>query len=408
MQIIMAGIDHSTASVEIRERFSFLEWEKTSFMQFLHSGPLVDGCILLCTCNRTELWACCDDSIQLNLPKLLCSFKHLDSEVYRSYFFVKSNQEAVHYLFELTSGLHSLIVGEDQILSQVKNALTFAREQECCGSGLEVLFRTAITAAKKVKTELSISTANASAVNYAISHLAKENIDFSQKKCLVIGNGEMGKRAASALLELGADVTVTIRQYRSGIVEVVPGCQRINYAERYMLIPSCDIIVSATSSPNTTLSAAALLECGIKPGAAFIDLAVPRDIDPAVRQISGIQLFDIDSFSVPKTEELQAQLKQAECLLAEQEQKFHNWLEGRDLLPKMDEIGDSFAEDVLFRIGASLKSLPKEQRELVQSEVHSAAAKEIKKLLFHLRDDVGADTFRRCVDAVIGRKHGNT
>lgn len=407
MKIIMAGIDHSTAAVEVREHFSFTEREKTEFMQSLYSISEVDGCILLCTCNRTELWVSCDDSAFLDLPVLLCEQKSLDAEKYRQFFFVRTAQEAVHYLFELSSGLHSLIVGEDQILAQVKKALNFAREQACCGGTLDVLFRSAITAAKKVKTELSISTANASAVNFAIAHLAKRSLDFSKRKCLVIGNGEMGKRAASALLELGAEVTVTIRQYRSGIVEVIPSCQRIDYAKRYEVIPSCDIIVSATSSPNTTLTAASLLECGIKPGTVFIDLAVPRDIEPEVRQIPGVELWDIDSFSVPKTEELRIQLEQAEQMLAEQEHKFQNWLEGRDLLPQMERIGNVFGEEVLYRMGGALKSIPQADHEMIQEAVQTAAAKEIRKILFHLRDDVGAETFRQCVEAIIGRQNVN-
>lgn len=407
MKIIMAGIDHSTASVEIRERFSFIEREKTEFMYALRAMQKVNGCILLCTCNRTELWVCCEDDVCVNLPAILCEFKHLDTQTHQGFFCVREAQEAIHYLFELSSGLHSRIVGEDQILAQVKKSLAFARELACCGGVLDVLFRTAVTAAKKVKTDLSISTANASAVNIAIEHLAEKKVDFAQKKCLVIGNGEMGKRAASALLELGAEVTVTIRQYRSGIVEVVPGCQRINYAQRYEVIPDCDIIVSATSSPNTTLTAASLLECGVKPGTVFVDLAVPRDIEPEVRLLSGIELWDIDSFSVTKTEELQAQLEQAEYLLAEQEHKFQNWLEGRDLLPKIDEIGNAFGEEVLFRMGAVLKSLPQEEQSTTREAVQTAAAKEIRKILFHLRDDVGADVLRQCVNAIIGRQHGN-
>lgn len=408
MNIIMAGIDHSTAAVEIRERFSFLEREKTDFLQTLCAHKGVEGCILLCTCNRTELWLCCEEGTDLRPVEKICEYKGTSSVQYEQFYVTRTNQEAIHYLFEMTSGLHSLIVGEDQILTQVKKALSFSREQNCCGSVLDVLFRTAITAAKKVKTELSISTANASAVNYAIDYLAKDNVCFSNKKCLVIGNGEMGKRAATALLELGAEVTVTVRQYRSGVIEVVPGCHRINYAQRYDHIPFCDIVVSATSSPNTTITAASLAVCGVKPGTVFIDLAVPRDIEPAVREIPGTILLDIDSFSVPKTEQLRQQLAQAEILLKEQELKFRNWLDGRNLLPEMEQIGDAFAEAVLFRMGSFLKALPQQQRDETRACTQIAASKEIRKLLFHLRDEIDSETFHRCVRAIIGGQYGST
>ena len=153
-----------------------------------------------------------------------------------------------------------------------------------------------MTGAKKVKTELILSTANASAVELAIKRLVDSGVDFTGKKCLVIGNGEMGKRAANALRALTEDVTVTVRQYRSGVVEIPKDCKRINYGERYNLIPECDIVVSATSSPNVTIRKEELVSCGVKPGTIFIDLAVPRDIEPEIREINGLTLYDIDDF----------------------------------------------------------------------------------------------------------------
>lgn len=406
MQILMTGIDHGSASVEVRERFSFTQREKPEVMKAIADLPGYDGCVLLSTCNRTELWVSCAEGMQCDLPALLCSFRQLDAEAYRPYFRSRSGEEAVNYLFEVSSGLQSRIIGEDQILAQVKSARDLAREADACGSVLDVLFRSAVTGAKKVKTELSISTANASAVNYAIAQLTQQGMDFAGKSCLVIGNGEMGKRAASALLALGAKVTVTIRQYRSGIVEVVPGCERINYSERYGLIPDCDMVVSATSSPNMTITASALAEIHVKKNTVFLDLAVPRDIDPAVRDM-GLALLDIDSVSVPRTAELETQLEQAKLLLEEEKTRFRNWFACRDLLPMVEQLGQSFAEEVLFRMGATLKTLAPEQREAVTSAVRDAAAKELKKTLFHIRDDAGMTVFHSSVTAMEGRRrHG--
>lgn len=400
MQIIMVGTDHGMAPVEIRERFSFTTTEKQAFMESLSSDAKYDGCILLNTCNRMELWVSCPEDDQGDLLECICRFKGLEPEQFRPYFVSRSGMEAVSYLFEMASGLRSLIVGEDQILAQVKKAAADAREWGYSGSVLDVLFRSAVTGAKKVKTELSISTANASAVDYAMEMLQSGGMDFSGKKCLVIGNGEMGKRTATALLAMGAEVTVTIRQYRSGIVEVVPGCRRINYSERYSLIPECDIVVSATSSPNTTLSRQALADCGLREGIIFIDLAVPRDIDPAVQELPGVTLMDIDSFSVPRTEELRSQLAQAEEMLQEQKTRFINWVECRDLLPKVEEISERFAGEMSLRMTPAMKALPESQREAMTAAAEDAARKEMKKVIFAVRDESGIDAFRQLVSAL--------
>lgn len=408
MQIFMTGIDHALAPVHVREQFAYTTNEKQALANAILSDSDIEGCVLLCTCNRTELWVSSISGIDPGLAQRLCASKGLDSAAFAPYFVNRQGREAVSYLFALSSGLRSRILGEDQILAQVKKALDDARAAGYSGSVLDVLFRSAVTGAKKVKTQLSISTANASAVDLAIDHLVSQGLEFRGKKCLVIGNGEMGKRAAAALLEQGADVTVTIRQYRSGIVEVIPGCKRINYTERYSLIPQCQIVVSATSSPNTTLTRQDLSACGVAAGTIFIDLAVPRDIDPEIRELPGLELLDIDSFSVPQTEELSRQLEEASALLAEQQTKFENWAMCRDLLPVLDQVGVTFSEEMLFRMGGALKSagLTEAQKDILCTALRDAAQKEFKKAIFTIRDKENVETFRRCVNALSGA--GNT
>jgi glutamyl-tRNA reductase len=267
---------------------------------------------------------------------------------------------------------------------------------------LEVLFRSAITGAKKVKTALSLSTANASAVEMAIAKMSQEGFDFSGKNCLVIGNGEMGKRTADALTKMGAKVTVTVRQYRSGIVEIPDNCQRINYGDRFNVLPMCDIIVSATSSPNVTIKYDDLKNYTIDEDKIFIDLAVPRDIDPEVASLPHVKLYDIDDFSVSQTDELKMQLQEAEQMLTEQKNKFMNWYECRDLIPATGRIADYIAEEVDLRVGAVVKDLglDKGQNEELTSAIDSAAGKVMKKLLFAVRDTAGVDVFRQCIEAM--------
>ena len=400
MKIQMIGMDHSRAPVEIRERFSFTTAGAEAAMKTVCATPGVEGFILLSTCNRTELWVSAKGPVAL--PGILCGLKGVDPADYREYLVCREEGEAVAYLFALASGLRSMILGEDQILAQVKDALSRAREAQCCGGTLEVLFRHAVTGAKRVKSQLLLSTANASAAELAIDRMWKEGYDFTGKRCLVIGNGEMGKRSASALLERGAQVTVTVRQYRSGRVEVLPGCSRIDYGQRYQCLPQCDVVVSATSSPNVTIRVEELKACSLGHDVLFLDFAVPRDIDPEAAQLPHVTLYNIDQFSVPPSQELERQVRQAEELLCQEQARFEAWEACRDLIPRVDALGTYLAGEVDFRIRDVVKELhlSQEQDRIFTRAVESATGKVLKKLMFAVRDNAGAEALRQCLSAM--------
>ena len=222
-------------------------------MERLKKIPGIQGCVILSTCSRMELWASTKADWNGTLLEELCKIKEVDPTQYGEYFVERNEEEAVDHLFHLTSGLKSMILAEDQIITQVKDALTLAREAFVTDNVLEVLFRKAVTAGKKVKTNVIFSRANQTAMDQAIEMLKERKFPLSDARCMVIGNGEMGKLAAQSLKRTGADVTVTVRQYRSGVVTIPMGCSRINYGERLNFLPGCDLVVSATASPNYTL-----------------------------------------------------------------------------------------------------------------------------------------------------------
>lgn len=215
MSISMIGIDHNMAPVDIRAKFAFTKKNAGEAMEKIKNQNGIYGCVILSTCNRLEVWASVDDEVDVCLYDCLCRIKGITEDSYRQYFVERKDQEAVEHLFYLTSGLKSQIIGEDQILTQVKDALNLARENFAADGVLEVLFRMAATAGKRIKTEVPFSHGNPSVIHQAIGFLAEKGYSLRDKTCMVIGNGEMGKVAAQALQEAGADVTVTIRQYLS-------------------------------------------------------------------------------------------------------------------------------------------------------------------------------------------------
>lgn len=396
MGIQMIGIDHSVAEIDIRTIFSFTKKCTAEALEQLKQVKGVEGCVLLSTCNRMELWVSTNEDFSDDLYELLCRIREVDPGRYRQYFKRREEQDAVHHLFRLAGGLESRILGEDQIVTQVKDALAFARENFATDHVLETLFRQAVTAAKKVKTGIALSPSDQSVVHIAIQTLKEQGYIFEGKKCMVIGNGVMGKLAANQIRRQGADVTVTVRQYRSGIVEIPEKCHRIDYGRRMELFGECDYVVSATVSPNYTLTRE-LVEEHLQKPVVLIDLAVPRDIDPQVRELEQVTLFDIDCFrNDARSEEQKEAIRQAEACFAEQMDEFYTWYECVDVIPKIQDIKEKVAMDLELRLQKKLRELPVEEEVRVQlrEDIESAAIRTMNKLLFGLRDGVERKTFR--------------
>lgn len=408
MSICMIGIDHTKATIDVRTIFSFTKKGIAETLTKWKEQKGLYGCVIISTCNRMEIYASCEEET-VDLYELLCQEKQVDRELYQEYVVRRTEKEAAQHLCSLASGLQSRILGEDQIITQVKEALSLARDQFCTDNVLEVLFRMAITAAKKVKTEVVISKGNSSAIHHAVEKLMERGYLFQDKTCMVIGNGEMGKLSANLLKKLGAEVTVTVRQYRSGVVQIPLGCSRIDYGDRYQLLPKCDYVISATSSPNYTITREALEELHLDHKITMIDLAVPRDIETSVQELEAISLFDIDSFEAERTsEETKERLKQAEEILRAQLEEFYDWYYGRDIITMITEIKEKTMEDFHLRTEKQVKAIGRsgsseeERKELtkLQSYIDQAEGKVINKLIFGLKSRVNEDVFRECIKAI--------
>lgn len=404
MSISMVGIDYNKASVDIRAQFSFTKKNAAAAMEKLKEAPGILGCIILSTCNRMEIWASTQEEWEGSLFDFLCEEKGKNPEEFRRYFVERREEEAIEHLFYLTSGLKSQILAEDQIITQVKDALSMARDVYCTDNVLEVLFRMAVTATKRVKTEVVFSRGNSSVIHQAIQKLRETGYSLDGSNCMVIGNGEMGKVAALALAEAGAHVTVTVRQYRSGIVSIPKGCDRINYGERMEFFPSCDLIVSATASPNFTLTKELIQQAATgKKQQILIDLAVPRDIEPSVNEIEGITLYDIDSFKIDTNSlELQESMQKAAAILREQMEDFYCWYDGRSLIPRIQDIQAEAVQDLNLRILKILRKTPMEDedRENLLNAIDVAAGKVVSKMMFGLRDTLEKEEFINCVEGL--------
>ncbi|MBC5649185.1 glutamyl-tRNA reductase [Christensenella sp. NSJ-35] len=290
MNIVMAGIDYRTAGIEIREKFSFTKKKLEAAYARILKNKSISGCIILSTCNRTEIYLSCTRGYRCNAFSVLCSAAEACEQENRKYARIES-EDIFSYLCKLSCGIKSQIWGEDQIISQVKDALSFARGCNATDAYLEVLFRLAVTGAKKIKTTVKFS-----GENYGVCDNATKLIDSSLRrsgKILVIGNGEIGKLMALSLMKSGYDVTMTLRSYKKGKAILPEGVKTVDYAKRYGVMERFDCVVSGTLSPHFTIEKEPFAQLLHKPK-ILVDLAVPRDIEKRIGEIQGISLFDID------------------------------------------------------------------------------------------------------------------
>lgn len=401
MSIQMIEISHTKASVDVRSMFSFTKKQAADSMLELNKEDGIKGLVIISTCNRMELWASIEDNKNISLLNLLEKIKQINMNLYKQYFIQRFENEAAIHLFRLSCGLESQILGEDQIITQVKEALSLARENYCTDNILETLFRMAITAAKKVKTEVYFNKANYSIIHKVIENLQKKGYSIKAKRTMVIGNGQMGKLASLALKEAGADVTVTIRQYKSGIVEIPKDCKRIDYGERIDYLKCCDLVISATTSPNYTLKKLDIAEIDLKQPMILIDLAVPRDIEPEIACFKNIQLYDLDSFKIDiQSEQTKRNIVKADEILKKQLEEFLSWYQCRDIIPKIQHIKQSAITDLESYIQKFIKNVPIDEKETLNSAIEYAAEKVVNKMLFGIRDVANQDIFRACIEAL--------
>ena len=400
----MAGIDYRKAPVQVREMFSMTVSAVERALLHSRKREHVTGCVIISTCNRTEYWISGESEgfDRLNPAELLCEEKERDFKAFESYFTVREGMEAVHYLMELSCGIQSQIFGDDQIITQVKHALEIAREQGALDSVLEILFRTAVTGAKKVKTKVLLTNVDRSVAGAMTTLLENEQIPIEGKKCMVIGNGEIGRLAASELVKAGGDVYMTLRQYKTREAVIPAGCHVIDYDDRYERLPEMEIVVSATVSPHYTLTmerAADNMGSGSK---VLVDLAIPRDIEPGVGKLPSVRLYDMDSFSQLKYEGDSRQIAVADEILKKYELEYEQWYEFREFVPMVKKISKMAGEDTSARLKKELKQygLERESREALEKAIEKAASKVVAKLCYGLREDMEPDEWKPCLEGL--------
>ncbi len=324
MKIKMLGIDYKCSKITVREKFAITKEQLQPILKGFCSESGVHACVIISTCNRTEVYVSMQDEVEISLQETLCKTLNQDAESNEPYFIIREENEAIEHLCLVASGTDSQILGDDQIITQVREAIELSREYGFCDSYLETFFKTAITAAKKIKTNVILRDIKNSSAPHRTVEILKTSCDLKKQEVLVIGNGKMGRLVAELLLKEGAGVTITLREYRKGNIEIPVGAKTVNYSQRYEVLKNCTVAISATTSPHNTITYEECKKLKHLPS-VFVDLAIPRDIETSVETLQNIKLFTIDDLG-DKHFVLSTEKKlQIRTLVLEQIENYFRW-----------------------------------------------------------------------------------
>ncbi len=401
MKIISFSINHKKAKIDFREKVSFTKSRLIKALKILREGSDFEEGVILSTCNRTELIAVVDNLTngESRCRKFFTDFfglKH--GEILGQYDF-KADTDAIYYLYEVAAGLDSIVLGEDQILGQVKEAYDKARENGASGKVLNKLFLGAITTAKEIRTTTRISENPLSISSIGIQKGKEVLESLKDKTVLVVGYGKMSRLAMNHLLEEGVEKIYLCNRRAEKIEEVKdPKIQKISYEDKYRILQEEEIhlVISATGAPHVIFERENFE--GLHKGSSsenqslvMIDIALPRDVDPSIGDLPGIHLYTVDDLK-----EIAAKnLKGREALIDEIKESiekavadYEGWQRCIPLHPKIAKIkgqSNTLVDRELEDLFRKLEHLEDKDQKLIGKKVKSIVGKILKTPILEMK-----------------------
>ncbi|WP_221566306.1 glutamyl-tRNA reductase [Alkalihalobacillus sp. TS-13] len=392
MHILKVGLNHKTAPVEIREKVSFQPGELELALQSLRKTKSILECVIVSTCNRTEIYAVADQlhTGRYYIKAFLANWFSLDKELLKPYLQIQEREDAIEHLFKVVCGLDSMILGETQILGQVRSSFFTAQEIGTTGTVFNELFKKAITLAKRSHSETEIGE-NAVSVSYAAVELAKKIFDgLEGKNVLIIGAGKMGELTARHLCSNGVDeITVLNRTYaKAQEVAARFNGQASTMDELESSLQKADIVISSTGSTEFVLSKAnvspVLKKRKGKP-LFMMDIAVPRDLSPDLHDLESVFLYDIDDLEgivEANLAERQEEAAKIKVLIEEELLAFLTWINTLGVVPVITAL----RQKALSIQAETMKSIERKMPDLTDRE-RKVLSKHTKSIINQLLRD---------------------
>jgi glutamyl-tRNA reductase len=399
MTIVVVGVNHRTAPVEVRERLALSSDQIADALPILHN--YVNKGVILSTCNRTEVYCLAEktDTLTQKIGRFFSQLSDLPIFVVTSFLYTYQGEAAVRHLFRVACGLDSMILGEAQILGQVRGARDRARANGSLNHLLTNLFHHAVRVGRRVRsdTEISRNAASVSSAGVAMARRAYGK-DLSSASILVIGAGRMAKRAAKTFLDSGASrVIVANRTYENAVnmttrMNVSPH----HFEELGEALAASDIVLSATAAPDYVLTQEQIIQAMQKrqdQPLYLVDIGVPRNIDPRAGKVKNVTLYDIDDLRAASNASLaqrQEEVAKVEAIIERQVAKFMAWWNSLDAIPTIVALRGRAEAIRQAEMAKTLKRMPQlseEEQARINALTRSIVNKILHQPIVHLKDD---------------------
>jgi len=397
MNIITVGLSHKTAPVEIREKLSFPSQTIGEPLNRLCTSYGINEGVIISTCNRVEVFAVTKD-IEKGLwqvKKFLSDYHNIPLEELDGHLYTYTAEDAVKHLFRVCAGLDSMVIGEPQILGQAKDAYGYALQHKTAGVIMNKLFHKAFSVAKRIRTETKIGS-SAVSISYAAVELAKKIFGTLQgRSVMLIGAGEMAELAARYLLSNGVqEILIANRTYEKAI-EVAKSFNGtpIMFREFTHYLKKVDIIVTSTAAPRFIIHPEQIEEV-IKERKNrpmfFIDISVPRNVDPLINNIDNIYLYNVDDLQgvvEANLKERAKEAKEAEAIIHEELGNFHRWVKSLDVVPTIVALKKKLEETRKSELEKGLNGLQEKDIQVIDAMTKAIVNKIVHDPVTHLKKE---------------------
>lgn len=398
MPIVVLGTSYKTAPLALRERLVFAGHSLVESLQLLVSQYAQEG-VIISTCHRTEVYAVVSGSQQFAPRDFLIEAKGVSNEELDQVLYHYFDEKAIPHLYRVASGLESAVLGEPEVLGQVRQAMEEARAVGACGPILGRLFNGAVACGKRVRTETEIAWEPLSLSTMAVSLAEKTLGTLQGRRVLVVGAGKMGMKALNYLLAEGSQVTVVNRNPQKARARGQFGpAQIVGFEALESTIPEVDLIISSTSAPHPVITKDAVKKALAKRpdrGLMLIDLALPRDVAPEVREISRVKLVDIDELSQLVESNLQrrrGELPKAEAIVEQEAVAFLQWYYSRQVIPTLQRLQEHSRKIRDQEVARALRRLGRASPQQIKV-IEEMASRIVNKLLHNptlrLKEEAG-------------------
>ncbi len=400
MRLKVLGLNHTTAPIEVREKFSIGKEALRRGLENLDGYDGLNEAVILSTCNRSEIYAVTADDCEANLRQFL---NDLIGDVIDEKFLYEYDDEAcTEHLFEVAAGLDSLVLGEGQILSQVKEAYTTAKSAQATNTILNTLFNRAIASGKRVRTETKIAYNSVSVSSAAVELASKKLGGLEGRSALIFGAGKMAQLTAQHLLSRGIKKIFVANHHLSRAEEMAAkiGGVAVAWEDALTSAAHVDIIITSTGAPHYVIKpwqTQQLMTRREGRGIFFIDIAVPRDVDPEVGKIKGVTLYNIDDLESVVEKNLQA--RQHEALLAKKivaedaaavTERF-KYLNFQPLMANLSERAEQMRRREVRKILSKLPDMTDDERKILEQMTRRIVRKLLRMPMMKLNASAGTD-----------------